>query len=199
MRIRTGRLVPFALALLVVIAPACIFDTRDGAPPADDSGDIVVLDSPEKVFVAIERSLTNQKDANYERATSENFVFSPTPDDSLDQNFEGTQVYANWTKTVELNVLELLLSDAQTTQVTFEVGAPIINKTTFVRFPVDYTLRVVSVSSPGDTVDYKGLAEFDVRRENGIWRMTFWNETSTVEGASTWGFLKGILRLRLNP
>jgi hypothetical protein len=189
----------FGMLVAVMLAPACIFDTRDAQDPGEPSDDVVSLDTPEQVFQAIAKTMETQKDANYENATSESFVFSPTITDSLDQNFTGTGVYDNWTKTVEMDVLRLLISDAQYSKVTFEIGEPLINKTTFVRFPVDYTLRVVNVATPGDTADYKGVAQFDVRRENGIWRMTFWNEVETVEGARTWGFLKGILRLRLNP
>jgi hypothetical protein len=62
---------------------------------------------------------------------------------------------------------------------------------------VDYSLTVVNVATPTDTTTYRGEAQFDVRRENGLWRVTFWNEVATVEGYRTWGYLKGILRLRL--
>lgn len=195
---RHARFMLFGVLVAAMLAPACIFDTRDPQEPGEPSDDVVSLDTPEQVFQAITRTMETQKDANYERATSDAFVFSPTITDSLDQNFTGTGVYDNWTKTVEMDVLRLLISDAQYTRVTFAIGEPLINKTTFVRFPVNYTLRVF-VPAEGDTVDYKGVAQFDVRRENGIWRMTFWKEVETVEGARTWGFLKGILRLRLNP
>jgi len=186
--------------LLGALAPAgCIFDTRDPAPPEDDSGDTVILDSPQKVFLALEQSLANQKDANYERATSTAFLFSPTLADSLDQNFLGTGVYDNWNKDVEMDVLGLLLSDTDETVVDFGDPSVLIQNNTFVRFGVTYRLDVVETATPTDTTTYKGVAQIDVRLESGNWRMTFWNEVETVEGASTWGFLRGILRLRLNP
>ena len=180
--------------------PACLFDTREAQEPVDSSDcPVVSLDSPEQAFIAIEKSLEECKqDANYERAISANFVFSPTLTDSLDQNFIGTGVFDNWNKQVEMDVLGLLLSDAQKINVSF-MPSVLINKNTFVRYRVDYTLDVIAAASPTDTTHYAGVAQFDVRNEGGNWRVTFWNEVETVAGYSTWGFLKGILRLRLNP
>jgi hypothetical protein len=68
-----------------------------------------------------------------------------------------------------------------------------------VRYSVEYQLGVVDVATPTDTTVYAGLAEFDVRLEGGNWRLTFWNEIDGVPDRSTWGYLKGILRLQLNP
>ncbi len=185
---------------MLLQTPACQFDTRDAQEPITGSDcPVVSLDTPVQAFVAIEKSLEECKqDANYERAISANFVFSPTLTDSLDQNFIGTGVYDNWTKPVEMDVVRLLLSDAQKINVSFTPSV-LINKNTFVRYRVDYTLDVIPAASPTDTTHYAGVAEFDVRNEGGNWRVTFWNEVETVAGFSTWGFLKGILRLRLNP
>lgn len=188
-----------ALALILVMqVSACIFSTRDAQDPAD-SGNNIVPDRPDKVFVAMEESLEKSKrDANYERVISTSFVFSPTVTDSLDQNFDGTGVFDNWTKQVEMDVLNLLLSDAQKINVTFNPST-LINKNSFVRFRVEYTLDVITNAAPTDTTHYAGVAQFDVRNESGNWRLTFWDEIETVNGLSTWGFLKGVLRLRLNP
>jgi hypothetical protein len=142
--------------------------------------------------------LESEQDAAYERAISERFVFSPTQEDSLDQTFAGTTVYEGWTKDVEMDVLGLLLSDAQTIEVEFNPSI-LINQTTFVRFRVEYALGVVNVATPTDTTLYEGVAQFDVRNEGGNWRLTFWDEIETVPDRNTWGYLKGILRLRLNP
>jgi hypothetical protein len=188
------------LALGVLGVSACgIFDTRDAQDPGTDTGGGTTLDSSEKAFVAMTKALTDHKDADYERAISQNFVFSPTLADSLDQNFFGTGVYDNWTKTVEMDVLRLLLSDTQETIVDFGDLTALINKNTFVRYSVTYQLDVITNAAPTDTTSYRGVAQIDVRNENGNWRVTFWDEVETVEGSSTWGFLRGILRLRLNP
>jgi hypothetical protein len=195
------RILVWTLACAMLLqTPACLFDTRDAQEPGTNPGcPVISLDTPVQAFVAIEQALEACKqDANYERAISTNFVFSPTLTDSLDQNFIGTGVYDNWTKPVEMEVVKLLLSDAKKINVSFNPSI-LINKNTFVRYRVNYTLDVIPAASPTDTTHYAGVAEFDVRNEGGNWRVTFWNEVETVGGLATWGFLKGILRLRLNP
>jgi hypothetical protein len=120
---------------------------------------------------------------------------------SLDQNFTGTEVFTLWDKPTELQALGLLFSDAETTTVDFGSTKALINKNTFVRFETNYTLTVITPSPPDSTITtlYKGLAWIDVRNEGGNWRVTFWDERSTVPGFHTWGFLRGILGLRFRP
>lgn len=57
---------------------------------------------------------------------------------------------------------------------------------------------MVDIANPSETTVYGGLAEFDMRLEGGSWRLTSWNEIDSVPSQSTWGYLRGILRLRLN-
>jgi hypothetical protein len=191
------RLVAMLLLALVCTAPACLFDTRsDEVQPPDLGGNTVTLDDPSKVFVAISESFKAMQDANYERAISDRFIFSPTLQDSLDQNFIATGVYDNWNKPKELAALGLLLGDSQAISVVFNPSTE-INQTTFVRFRVGYDLRVVSRVLPPDTVSYRGVAYFDVRRESGNWRLTYWDEIEGVDGFSSWGYLRGILGLQL--
>lgn len=193
------RLVTMAVALSLMMS-GCLFDTRDPEPPGDNNTGCaaITLDVSNKIFEALTCALESEQDAAYERALSQNFVFSPTQQDSLDQTFAGTDVYNGWTKDVEMEVFRLLLSDAQAISVNFVTRA-LINKNEFVRYNVEYTLSVVNVVAPTDTFRYGGTAEFDVRNEGGNWRLTFWNEIDSAPGMQTWGFLKGILRLRLNP
>lgn len=198
---RLERLVLAAAVVGLAVQPACLFDTRPAQPPSTGPAgcDVIVLDSADQAFVAITESLERCKaDANYQRALSKQFVFSPTVADSLDQNFVGTGVFDNWTSQVELDVFNALLSDAKKSVVTFTPVA-IINKNDFVRFRTPYTLDVVSKATPPDTTHYAGVAQIDVRNEGGIWRITFWDEVETVNGKTTWGYLRGVLRLRLNP
>ena len=134
-------------------------------------------------------ALESRKSANYEGAISESFVFSPTQEDSLDQAFDGTNVYDDWNKTVEMDVLGLLIGDAQTIDVEFSPSV-VINQNTFVRYSVEYELAVVNVATPTDTTHYGGLAEFDIRLEGYDWRLTYWNEIDSVPDRPTWGYLK---------
>ncbi len=192
----------FLLVLtLTAVVPACLFDTRQASPPPVGGGvPPTDLSTPLAPFQAITDAFAALKNANYERAISEKFVFSPTLQDSLDQAFQGTSVYAGWNKTVELDVVDLLLADAQVLNAQFSPESPaLVNKSNFNRFRTSYTLDVINKAAPTDTLHFKGVAQIDVRLENGNWRMTFWNDVETVAGARTWGYLRGILRLRLNP
>lgn len=188
------------VCLLGLALAGCLFDTRDAQPPDTPGGGCgaTPLDDPLGIFQAMTCALETKQDAAYERAISSRFVFSPTQQDSLDPTFQGVDVYANWNKTVEMSVLGLMLSDAQTIDVSFNPSIK-HNESTFVRYEVEYRLAVVNVATPTDTTLYGGIAWFDVRNEGGNWRLTFWDERDTVPNMSTWGYLKGILRLRLNP
>jgi hypothetical protein len=195
-----------SMQLLLVLAltaalPACLFDTREPSPPPVGGGsNYVPLIVPDAPFLAITTAFHELKNANYEHATSEKFVFSPTLQDSLDQAFQGTSVYSGWNKTVELDVVDLLLADAQVLKADFSPETPpLVNKTNFVRWRTPYTLMVINKAAPTDTLRFGGVAQIDVRLENGNWRVTFWDEVETVAGVRTWGYLRGILRLRLNP
>jgi hypothetical protein len=179
---------------------SCIFDTRDAEPPIDTPGGGCTLESSEKAFLCMTGALERQQDGDYERSLSDDFIFSPTLTDSLDQNWNGVDVYGGWTKEVEMDVLGILLGDAESTIVDFGTPSPIINKNTFVRYRVSYSLEVVDIVPPDTTTTvYEAVAEIDVRNEGGNWRVTFWNEIETVEGSRTWGFLRGQIRLPLVP
>lgn len=183
-----------AAACIALAVPSCLFDTRDAQEPST-GGTACTLESPGKWKVCMTDAVNKQNDANYERTLSADFLFSPTTADSLDQNFIGTDVYANWNKDRELAVLATLFSETSQTTVDFGDLQTIINKNTFVRFRSTYTLDVITIN-PADTTTYKGVADIDVRNEGGQWKVTYWNEIETVSGFSTWGFLRGILGLQ---
>src|SRR3954471_7286313 len=90
-----------AAAFIALAVPSCLFDTRDAHTPVTGTG-ACTLESPGKWKVCMTSAIDEQKDANYERTLSPNFLFSPTTADSLDQNFIGTDVYVNWNKDREL-------------------------------------------------------------------------------------------------
>ena len=189
------------LHLLLLIAPlvlvGCLFDTRDPLPPDTQGGPAVSLDQPFKVFEAMQTSLTALQTGDYERAISDNYLFSPLIEDSLDQNFVGTGVFDGFDKSAEDEVVNLLVSDADTVEVQFN-PAILVNENTFVRYRVEYDLRTVARGT-GAEARYRGVAHFDVRNEGGVWRLEFWDEIEPVEGFTSWGFLKGELRQRLEP
>jgi hypothetical protein len=183
--------------LAVAAMSACLFDTREPEKADDDTTNYIPLTDPQQVFVAIRESINDtQTDANYENAVSDRFIFSPSLQDSLDQNFIGTGVYDNWGKQKELDVLNRLLADSDYLRVDFTPSIE-INQNTFVRFRVEYDLDATNVSAPLDTLRYKGVAFFDVRRRDGNWRLEYWDEIEGVAGFASWGYLKGVLGLGL--
>jgi hypothetical protein len=183
----------------ILMGNSCFFDTRDAEPPTGDTT-VCTLESSGKAFQCMADALEDKQDANYERSLSDNFIFSPTPTDSLDQTFPGCDVgapncvYNNWTKDVEMDVVRQLLGDSESLNVDFGSPSIISNRSTFVRYRVTYSLEVVTVAAPTDTTTYKGVAHIDVRNEGGNWRVEFWDEQATVEGSRTWGYLRGITR-----
>jgi len=184
----------FATTVVLTLLPSCDSDERDVQSPGPDP--VCTLESPSKVFWCMDGAIESQQDANYERSLSDSFVFSPTDIDSLDANFSGTSVFDSWNKPVEMETLQLLFSDADWIKADFGTPFILINKNTFVRYNVSYSLAVINAVAPADTVIYKGVAQFDVRNENGNWRMTSWNEKTQVPGFATWGYLRGELRKR---
>ncbi len=186
-----------AATFCVLSTSGCLFDAREADPPGSAGAPSVTLDAPQKVFVAMETSFEKDNDVDYERALSDGFLFSPLQDDSLDQTLIGTDVYVDWTKDVELDVLRLLQSESNLA-VTFEVTA-LINENTFVRWKAFYVLSVISSATPPDTTVYSGTSQIDVRNEGGNWRMTYWKDISAELGFRTWGYLRGITRDRLSP
>ncbi len=195
---RSRRVVGLGLVLAAVAAlqGACLFDTRTPEPPSQGRA-VVSLESPERAFEAIRVSLADLTDADYERALSDRFRFYPLVDDSLDQNFIGTTVYADWNKTVELDVLGTLLGESSRLTVTWSPST-LINENTFVRFSAGYTLEVVSRIDGSRTL-YGGRSEIDVENEGGNWRIVQWRDVAATDSTRSWGFLRGLVRRRLNP
>jgi len=189
---------PLALAITLVLVaitvPSCLFDTRDAQPPVVGAN-ACTLEQPGRPFICMAGAVSDQRDANYERSISDNFIFSPTFQDSLDQAFiSKPDLFTLWDKPTELQALGILFSDNDKSFVDFGTPQALINKSTFVRFKTSYSLTVVTATP--DTTVYKGVAQIDVKNEGGNWRVTFWDEVETVPGFRTWGYYRGILGLR---
>jgi hypothetical protein len=147
----------------------------------------------------MKQAISRQNDTDYENSISKDFVFHPTAADLNDEAFAGKPVYENWTRDVEIQVLRKLFDDSSYTKVDFGSLGILQNDNTFVQYSINYTLRTVNNAALTDTISYKANAKIDVRRENGIWRVTQWDEQATVDGFRTWGYLRGIIRLPLLP
>jgi hypothetical protein len=173
-----------------------MFETRTPTEPGSGTGPTVVLDTAEKVFSAISESFDKLNDVDYDRAISAEFRFYPMLDDSLDGNLIDTDVYDNWTKPVERDVLnQIILSEASSIDVSWNFRR-LIDENTYVRWDAGYTLTIVSAAT-GDTTLYGGNSQIDTRNENGQWRISYWKDISAAEGLRSWGYFRGISRRRL--
>ena len=186
---------PVTLTALMglVLCIACTSDTRDAEIP-DPTDSPCTLDTPEKAFQCMKDALASEQDGDYERSLADDFMFSPSASDSLDQALLPFCVYDSWTKQVEMDVLQLMMANYHS--IVWDFGHPVvlINKTTFVRFEVSYSLSIVPNAPFSDPLVFRGIAEIDVRNVTGSWRVTYWNEDQNVGGATSWGFLRGDLR-----
>jgi hypothetical protein len=173
-----------------------MFQPRDPNPPGTDSDKIPWSPANDAagIFANLTSGIENLDGVNYERTLSDGgFNFIPLDQDVIDIN--DPRAFADWSKSVEVDVLNLMLSESSDASVTFN-RIENINQSEYVQFRVTYELRLVAKTNSVETV-YKGIAEFDVRRNAGIWELELWRDVERVENFTTWGYLKGTLRLRL--
>lgn len=169
-------------------------DEQAPQSPLDDGPIFPPEPQPTDFFVAFQAGLQTETAALCDRFLSDDFVFSPTPEDSLLDDFAGTGVFAAWTRPVEVSVLTPLFHDAASIDVEFSPVVE-INQNVFARYRVAYILAITTTT--GTAVEYRGVARFDIRNEMGPWRLVRWDEIENVDGYASWGFLRGTLRPRL--
>lgn len=178
---------------MALVSGCSIFEPREAQPPRDvaESGvSYVPPNDASGVFANLKSGIENLLDgANYKRSLSEDFNFIALLDDQVDL---GTEVYDNWSKEVEEDVLDFMLAGADSIQVEFSPSVS-QDETDFVQFRVEYYLRIVLIGGAGTEV-YRAVAEFDVRRTSGQWELDLWREIEPVGDFTSWGYLKGYYR-----
>jgi hypothetical protein len=182
---------------LLIITSCNLFEPREAEPPRFDDDRIPFrpANSAAGVFPNLQTGVENlAQGQNYDRSLADQFVFQPLDDDVIDPSLP-PGIFENWTKDVEINVLNLMISEASEASVTF-IPTPQINENEFVQFRVTYELKLTPKAG-GEEATYKGVAEFDVRRVSGIWLVERWKDIERVENFTTWGYLKGTLRAKL--
>ncbi len=182
-----------ALFVVAVVVPGCgIFDTREPTPPEPLSSNKVSFippNDPSGVFANLKSGIENLDGENYNRSLSESFSFVPLVDDMLDSP-PGT--FDNWDKTTEESVINFMVSGPDT--IDFDYDAAVLqDQTDWVQFRVDYDLRVVTNDPPDERV-YRGVAEFEMRRISGQWKLDLLKDIERVEGYTSWGYRKGEIR-----
>lgn len=194
-RIAAVRAAFVAVSVATIVSGCSMFEPREAEPPGSDTDkvDFVPANDASGIFVNLRSGVENLLEgANYERSLAENFNFVPLDQDVIDlPNVD----WSNWTKAVEMSVLRLMLSEASDASVTFNQSI-LTSQNDFVAFQVTYELELTSATS-GIVSTYQGTAQFDVRRTAGIWELELWKETAKVGNETTWGYLKGTLKERL--
>jgi hypothetical protein len=174
-----------------------VFEPREAEPPFADPDRIAFrpANSAAGVFPNLQSGVENlASGANYERSLADNFMFLPLDDDAIDPSLP-PGIFDDWSKTVEMNVLKLMIAESSDASVSFS-PTPQINENEFVQFRVTYTLTLTSGADDTESL-YRGVAEMDVRRISGIWLLERWKDIERVETSITWGYHKGTLRAKL--
>lgn len=175
-------------AALVALTGCDIFDTRDAEVPGTGGTPWVPPTLPAQVFINLESGLEDRTGANYEKSLGDAFTFEPL---AADVDKLGADVYRDWTKSVEVQVMETILNDAQSVAVEF-IKAQIRDEADFADFRVTYQLAITY--SNGDSETFKAVAQFDLQRIAGNWQLIKWTDQEGVEGFATWGYLRGVTR-----
>jgi hypothetical protein len=187
----SGAALRMALVLIVSAGTGCIFEVRDAQPPSSGST-WVVPDDPQRVFQNMVTGLEDLTGVNYSRSLNDAFVFSPTPEDSLNPTLAGK--FVNWNLDVENEVTDIILSEASELQVSFTERDQIFDSSLEVKFKVRYDLQIVTNTVPPDTINYKGRAQFDMINGSKGWQLQRWRDEEREIGFATWGFLRGSRR-----
>jgi hypothetical protein len=185
---KIDRLAAAVAASLVVLVGCGIFDTRNAETPGSGGTPWVPPTLPAQVFINLESGLEDLTGANYEKSLADVFTFIPL---AADVDKLGPDVFAGWTKTVEVGVTEVILNDSKSVAVEF-IRTQIRDEADFADFRVNYQLVVTYTR--GETETFKGVAQFDMQRIGGNWQLIRWTDQQGIEGFATWGYLRGVTR-----
>jgi len=166
-----------------------LFDTREAETPGSEGTPFIVPDVPALVFANMETGLEDLTGVNYEKSLGNAFTFIPLPSD-VDALPPGT--FDDWTKTVEMEVTQEILADATALKASFINPKQIRDEADFADFRAPYELMITQTA--GDTVIYKGVAQFDMQRLGQGWHLIRWTDQEGVGGFATWGRLRGETR-----
>ena len=187
--LRIGGRVLLVAFLLAASAGCGIFEPRDANPPGSEGTPWVSPTLPAQVFLNLESGLEDLTGVNYEKSLGDAFTFIPLQSD-VDRL--GAAAFADWTKTVEVEVTQKILGDATKVAVSFINPEQIRNEADFADFRAPYELIVTYTRGDVDTL--KAVAQFDMQRLGQGWSLIRWTDQEGVEGFATWGYLRGTTR-----
>ena len=183
------------LLALVVTTCGCLFNPRDPEPPGQEDEDPWVNPiAPKNVFLNLQTGLKNKSNSNYERSLDPSYTFVPRPEDEAAL---GSDVFANWTKNVELDVITRLKGEylgERTVQfgdenLTFERESIEVGKA---EFEGDY--EIVLNRKDGSKETYAGKAIFYIEETTQGWVLKKWEDIDVSGTNPTSGYLRGTLR-----
>lgn len=187
--LRTGGRFILVAFLLAAAAGCGIFEPREANPPGSEGTPWVSPTLPAQVFLNLESGLEDLTGVNYEKSLGDAFTFIPLP---ADVDRLGATVFADWTKAVEVEVMQRVLGDATKVGVSFINPQQIRNEADFADFRAPYELIVTYTRGEIDT--FKAVAQFDMQRLGQGWSLIRWTDQEGVEGYPTWGYLRGTTR-----
>ncbi|MCX5753481.1 MAG: hypothetical protein NTW97_07500 [Candidatus Krumholzibacteria bacterium] len=186
------------LLILATIAPeGCIFEPRTAETPetGTDLYPWIVPNRPKDVFANLASGVASNRDSNYERSLDSLFTFIPSVE--AEEAYRGR--FADWTKTVELDVLGRIKTTylgARSAQFGYanlrfdsedEVGS-----VAHFRGPYTITLNRGD-GSPAQI--YAGEAIFTIIQGTQGWVLFKWEDIQPLPGGNpTSGMLRGALR-----
>jgi hypothetical protein len=180
------------LLLAAIVQEGCIFEPRTPETPASgaDQWPWVMPNSPKDVFANLKSGLASNRISNYERSLDEAFTFIPSPD--------AVNIYPgkfdNWTKQVELSVLNSIKMDytgARTVQfgdanLKFDKENEQVGIATY-----EGTYTITLTLGNGSTEVYAGIARFTIVLSTQGWVMKTWEDIEASGPNPTSGILRG--------
>ncbi len=182
------------VALVSVANSGCLFEPREPTPPGSEEGPKwIVPNTPRDVFLNLESGFEASGNSNYERSLHEDFTFKPLPADEAQL---GSDVFADWTKQVELQVLTRLKGEYSVKR-SIRFGDEngqlevIIENINTAIYEGEYRFEL----NNGNTTDvFSGIARFTIETTSLGWMLKEWEDLDVNGNYPTSGNLRGRLR-----
>lgn len=199
------RAIPVALAALLaaLTLAGCILSPREPDGPPDE-GSVIPWEPPtdtDTVLANLTAALAGEGASNYLDCLTDDFRFFVDPGDSNDAGQEAEQIYSDWTRDVESQVINsIFLDSAPGIVVTFQRETPADEEADITYRRENYQLTIVwqhGQHEPGESVTYRGRATLWMRKDDyQQWSIFRWVDRRVLDQGSspTWGALRGDYR-----
>ncbi len=186
--------------LLLAFAAGCLFDPREPDNPGGEEEECwTVPNTPKDAFLNLKCGFEASSNSSYERSLyDEEFIFNPRAQDSiLLLNSLGYNVFADWTKAIEVDMLSSLKA--------FYVGKRFIQfgdeEMNFESENVDVKIAwfegpyiIVLKENEAKIDTFSGKARFYIIQSTQGWVLRRWEDTDVNGNYPTSGWLRGTSR-----